>query len=120
MLKKVLNVSKLTKTPSLIARDLQVKGKASSDGEICVDGTFDGELHVDTLIIGLNGTVKGTITATTVKSYGKIDGTLIADTVFLGGSSKTYGDIQHGALSVETGAVIEATITQKTEKPSRR
>lgn len=120
MLKKLLDPQKITKTPSLVSKDLYVKGKASSEGEVCVDGTFEGELHVTSLIVGLNGTVKGTITASVVKSYGKIDGSLFADTIFLGSTSKTYGEINHAALTVETGALIEATIAQKTERTAKK
>lgn len=122
MLKKVLNLQGRAKpkTPSLIAKDFYCKGKAQTEGEICVDGTFDGELTVGTLIVGLNGTIKGTVTATEVKSYGKIDGKLMAENIFLAGSSKTYGEIFHKALTVETGAVMEATLTQKTEKALKK
>ena len=122
MLKKVLSKSGIqkSKTPSLIARDFYCKGRAQTEGEVCVDGTFEGEIQAETLIVGVNGTVKGTITATTIKSYGKMDGKMMAENIFLAGSSKTYGEIYHKDLAVETGALIEASITQKTDKAIKK
>ncbi len=93
--------------PSIISIDLSIQGNLSSNGEIQVDGTVNGDISCKALIIGTKGSVSGEVTAQTVRIHGAIKGQVKAKSVFLASTAKMSGDIEHESLAIEPGAFME-------------
>ncbi len=93
--------------PSIISRDLNIVGDLTSEGEIQVDGTLNGDIRTNILIIGESARIKGEVVADTVRIMGSVDGQIKAKVVKLAASAHVVGDILHEDLSIETGAFLE-------------
>jgi cytoskeletal protein CcmA (bactofilin family) len=93
--------------PSLISRDLKIKGNLDSDGEIQVDGAVEGDIRSKTLLIGESAHITGEITADSVVVHGTVNGQIKARAVRLAASAHMVGDILHEDLAIETGAFLE-------------
>ena len=110
--------------PSIISIDLSIQGNLSSNGEIQVDGTVNGDISCKALIVGTKGSVSGEVTAQTVRIHGSIKGQVKAKSVFLASTAQMSGDIEHESLAIEPGAFMEghckriaAEAPAKTETP---
>ena len=93
--------------PSIISRDLHIVGDLMSEGEIQIDGTVNGDIRTNVLIIGETAKVKGEVVAETVRILGAVDGQIKAKVVKLAATAHVVGDILHEDLSIETGAFLE-------------
>lgn len=93
--------------PSIISRDLNIVGDLTSEGEIQVDGTINGDIRTNVLIIGESARIKGEVVADTVRIMGSVDGQIKAKAVKLAATAHVVGDILHEDLSIETGAFLE-------------
>ena len=57
---------KVPVAPSLLSSDLTIIGDLNSTGEVQIDGTFTGDIKVDTLILGATANVVGEVFANSV------------------------------------------------------
>ncbi|MFZ5834437.1 MAG: bactofilin family protein [Pseudomonadota bacterium] len=96
---------------SLISADLLVTGNLVSPGDLQVDGTVEGDIHCQSLTIGLTATVTGNITAADVLIRGTHNGSIEARSVTLSKSARVIGDITHETIAIEAGAVLEGHLT---------
>jgi cytoskeletal protein CcmA (bactofilin family) len=72
--KKSAPVSVTTETT--ISKNITIEGNISGTDAITVEGTLLGDITVNNVVIGKNGSVKGSITAQKVMVSGKVDGTI--------------------------------------------
>ena len=93
--------------PSLISNDLTVAGDLDSKGEVQIDGTVNGNIRCNTLLVGESSTIKGEIIAETVRVHGTVNGQIKARTVSLARTARVVGNILHENLSIEPGAFLE-------------
>lgn len=93
--------------PSIISADLSITGDLVSRGEIQVDGTIEGDIECRSLVIGVNGSVTGEVTADDVRIHGSVSGTVRAKQVYLAATAHMVGDIAHESLAIEPGAFME-------------
>lgn len=98
-------------TLTFLGRGVNFKGVFSFDGTVRVDGRLEGEIHTKgTLMVGEQAVIKGTISAGTLISNGKINGIVTAhEKVQLLKSAVLVGEIHTPSLSVEEGAHIHGT-----------
>lgn len=93
--------------PSLISTDLKIVGDLSSNGEIHIDGSVDGDIRTKSLLVGETAKIKGEITAEEVHVHGSINGQIKARSVILAKTAHMTGDILHEDLAIESGAFLE-------------
>jgi cytoskeletal protein CcmA (bactofilin family) len=93
--------------PSIVSPDLTITGDLLSSGDIQVDGTVKGDVSADTLTIGEQGQVHGTIRAERVRVCGTVEGEIEGGTVTLAASARVVGDVVHDSLAIEPGAHLE-------------
>lgn len=105
--------SKKIYPPSIISVDMKVKGNLTSENEIHVDGSVEGDISCRHLHVGINGLIKGEINAEKVFINGTVNGTIYANLVSLGKTARILGDVYHDNLSIETGAFIEGLCHHK-------
>jgi len=93
--------------PSVITETLHVTGNLASGGELLVDGTVTGDIHVRRLTIGASGKVEGKIVAEEITVSGSVEGQISAKTVMIGRTAHVIGDVLHDVLSIESGAEFQ-------------
>ncbi len=91
--------------PSLLGAGLTVTGDLSTEGEMQIDGTVEGDVNAGKLTVGAHARINGDIRAREVVIRGAVRGSITADGVHLALTAKVSGDIVwHKMLGVETGA----------------
>ncbi|MCW9035319.1 MAG: polymer-forming cytoskeletal protein [Rhodospirillales bacterium] len=93
--------------PSFISTDMNLVGDLSSEGEVQIDGTVNGDIRTKILLIGEKAIIRGEIIADTVKVHGEITGQIKARSVTLARTARMVGDILHENLAIEEGAFLE-------------
>ena len=98
-----------------IARNTSLVGDINSDGDFRVDGKIEGTIKTSgRVVIGKDGMVKGTIDCTHADIEGTFSGKLLVDEILsLKSTADISGDVVMGKLSVEPGAVFNATCSMK-------
>ncbi|MCP9448303.1 MAG: polymer-forming cytoskeletal protein [Nitrospira sp.] len=91
---------------TFLAKGVDFRGVIHFEGTIRVDGRLEGEIHTKgTLIVGEQGIVKGLISAGTVMTSGKINGTVTAlEKVQINKPGILIGDVRTAAIAIEDGA----------------
>ncbi len=100
---------------NIIAKNSSLVGDIKSDGDFRVDGKIEGTIQTSgRVVIGKDGYVSGTIDCTNADIEGTFSGKLIVDQVLsLKSTADISGDVIMGKLSVEPGAVFNATCAMK-------
>ena len=93
--------------PSIIGPEMVIQGNFKSGGELHVEGTIEGDIHVRSLIVGKDAVLKGAIVADKVKVCGEIIGSIRAGDVMLAATARVTGDVHHDILSIEPGASLD-------------
>lgn len=93
--------------PSIVSENTKIKGDIISDGIIHVDGQVEGDISCDELIIGVKGSVTGSVTANVLQLYGALKGKALVDNLFIAKSAKLIGDAAHNTIAIEPGAYID-------------
>src|SRR5262245_55106184 len=80
---------------SLVAEGVRIRGDLTTDGDLHLDGTLEGELTVGRLTLGETGAVIGSISAEVVEIRGSVTGTITGRQVRLCATAHVEGDIHH-------------------------
>ncbi len=103
-----LNKSDQTSSvPSIISQNTQVNGDIISNGVIHIDGQVNGDVSCEELVIGIKGSVVGSVNVENLHLYGTLDGRAKADTLFIAKSAKLIGEAVHNTIAIEPGAYID-------------
>ena len=91
---------------SLIAAGTSLKGDITSNGDIRIDGTLQGNIHCTAkVVIGANGSVEGDISGQQADIMGKVTGTIkVKELLQLKGGSIINGNLYAGKLQIEPSA----------------
>lgn len=95
--------------PSIISADLLVQGTLTSQGDMQIDGSVEGDIHSVTLMIGNGANVKGEVVAEEVVVRGRVEGRIRARRVQLDATAVVIGDILQEQLTVAAGATFEGS-----------
>jgi cytoskeletal protein CcmA (bactofilin family) len=91
---------------TLLGKGVDFKGVVNFDGTVRVDGRLEGEIHTTgTLIVGEHAVIKGIVSAGTLMTSGKINGTVTAtDKIEILKPGMLIGDVRTPAISIQDGA----------------
>lgn len=91
---------------TFLGKSADFKGVIRFNGTIRVDGRLEGEIHTTgVLIVGEHAVIKGIVSAGTVMTSGKINGTVTAvEQVQILKPGVLIGDIRTPAISIEDGS----------------
>lgn len=92
---------------SVIGDAAKIVGNLTSEGEIEVQGTVEGNIRSRSVRIGESGLVHGEIVAEAVDIRGSVEGPVVATNVAVARTARVVGNITHNQLSIEPGAYIE-------------
>jgi cytoskeletal protein CcmA (bactofilin family) len=91
---------------TFLSKGVNFKGVIHFDGIIRIDGRLEGEVHTSgTVIVSDSAVITGTVSAGTVVTSGKINGTVTAtEKVQMLKPGVMIGDVRTPAISVEEGS----------------
>jgi len=94
---------------TILGKDVRFKGIVHFEGTVQLDSCFEGEIHAKgTIVIGENAVIRGTITAGTLITSGKIQGNVAASgKVQLLKPAVLIGDVQTPSFSMEEGVYFK-------------
>ncbi|MBM4347350.1 MAG: polymer-forming cytoskeletal protein [Deltaproteobacteria bacterium] len=105
------------KLQSLLGMNSNFKGELNVKGTLRVDGTVDGKLDADCLILSETAMVKGSATAKKIIIGGKINGNVFAhELVEVKSKGKVWGDIITPKLTIIEGGEVNGKIEMKREE----
>jgi len=111
--KEALMPSQTAPISSIIGQDMTITGDLVFDSKIQVDGSIDGNLSGDFLVLSATGTINGDIEANTIVCHGKITGNIKVGELFLKKSGVINGRVETSDLSVESGGALNGEIKSK-------
>lgn len=104
---------------STLTAGVRYEGNMTGGGDLQIDGTLKGDVRLQRVIIGEQGSVEGSVTADVVEVRGRVSGAITGKSVRLHASAKVDGDITQEQLSVEAGAYFQGrSIQAKRELPT--
>jgi cytoskeletal protein CcmA (bactofilin family) len=91
---------------SIIAAGTTLKGDISSNGDIRIDGTLQGNIHCTAkVVIGAGGVIEGDISGQQADIMGRVSGTIkVKELLQLKGGSLVTGNIYSSKLQIEPTA----------------
>ena len=93
--------------PSIISVNTKVVGNVTSKGIIHIDGKVEGDVTCEELIIGVKGSVIGSVVSNNLQIYGLLQGKAKVDSLFIAKTAKVIGDATHNSIAIEPGAYID-------------
>ncbi len=91
---------------SIIAAGTTLKGDMTSNGDIRIDGTLEGNIHCTAkVVIGANGVIKGDISGQQADIMGQVTGTIkVKELLQLKGGCNVNGNLFSSKLQIEPSA----------------
>ena len=122
--KKEKNMTEPTTGQNRINEGTKLKGDIQSKGFFRIDGSIEGNVSTPSkVVLGKTGIVNGTLSCENADIEGKFEGDLnVSGLLTLRGTAYIEGKVIVGKLSVEPGAVFNATCAMResvaNKKPS--
>ena len=98
--------------PSIISEGSEFKGNIKTSGEIQIDGVLNGNVRAKQVVVGINGNVRGNVTANFLRICGKIEGEIRAETLEIVSSASVKGNVFKKTISIESGSKITGNINE--------
>ena len=98
---------------SVMSSDITIVGNVRSSGDIQIEGTVEGDIRAQMLIVGESATVKGEVVAEDVVVHGRVTGRLRGLKVRLSATARVEGDIIHKTIAIESGAHFEGSVQRQ-------
>ncbi|HBG20760.1 MAG TPA: cell shape determination protein CcmA [Desulfobulbaceae bacterium] len=95
---------------SIIDKSMTIKGEISFKGKARIDGTINGNIEGEHLILSESGRINGDITVVSFNCYGHIEGNIKANMLTARKSCSITGKLEAGSLTVEPGAAMKGEI----------
>lgn len=93
---------------TIIGKDTVMKGSIGGQGNIRIDGQFEGEINTTgNITVGDGAVVRAQVKARNAHIAGRIDGNMeISEKLELLATGQLYGDLTAGVLSIAEGAIF--------------
>ena len=95
---------------SIIDESMTITGEISFNGKARVDGTINGNIDGEHLILSETGKVTGDITVSSFNCYGTLEGNVKAGMLTARKNCSIHGKLEAESLTVEPGAAIRGEI----------
>lgn len=95
-------------TYNIISAGTRLKGDIVSEGNIRIDGNFEGDITLGgKLIVGPEGTIKGTVSCQIAELDGRVEASMeVKDLLVLRATATLIGDVLTEKISIEQGATF--------------
>jgi len=98
---------------SIISSSVTFEGSIETEGTLIVEGSLRGKIKCRSLEIISEGNVEAEIDSEDVSVAGKFEGKMLCNgrlTVL--GTGKVVGDISYGTLSIQSGGLLDGTLSR--------
>lgn len=95
---------------SIISKEMTLTGEVSFRGKARIDGTIDGNVKGEYLVLSESGTIKGDLEVGSLICHGRVQGNIKAKLVTVHSSSAIHGKLEAESLTVEPGAALSGEI----------
>ncbi len=95
---------------SMLGKDLRLVGELSFKGKTQIDGTVEGNVLGEHLILSEVGRIRGDVAVDSLLCHGHIEGNIKAKLLTLAAKASVRGRISAVNLTVEAGASIDGEI----------
>jgi cytoskeletal protein CcmA (bactofilin family) len=99
--------------PATVNHGITIKGEISGEGDLFLDGTFEGKVHLPdgTFTVGPRAHVTAEIEAREIIVLGEVAGTLRArERVHVSSTGKLTGEMDTRGIVIEDGAVLHSKV----------
>jgi cytoskeletal protein CcmA (bactofilin family) len=104
----------------VIGRGTKITGQITDCARLEIQGTVDGSIVADTLIVREGGVVKGDVRAAHAEIHGLFEGQLaVQDVLDVRGTGHVEGDLSYGKLAVAMGGYISGKVSSDTNAANR-
>lgn len=105
------------KLESLIGANSNFKGDIDTKGTLRIDGSMEGSVNADWLILGEKALLKGDVTARGIVVGGRIEGNLKAKEIIeIKAKGQVYGDVSTSKLTVVEGGLFDGRSSMAKEE----
>ncbi len=102
------------KLESLVGAESTFTGDITTKGTIRIDGTVEGNIQADWVVLGEKATVKGNVSSRGVVVGGRVEGNLsVSEICEIKNKGEIYGEIATPKLTIAEGAVFDGKSTMK-------
>ncbi len=96
---------------SIISPEMNISGEINFKGKTRLDGTLDGDLNGEYIILSETGVITGDLNVETLICHGKINGNIHAKIVTIHSTAAIQGKLVAASLTVEPGALLTGEIS---------
>jgi cytoskeletal protein CcmA (bactofilin family) len=105
--------------PSILSSDITITGDIRSTGDIQIEGSVEGDVRSQVVIVGESATIRGEIVAEEVVVHGRVIGRLRGVKIRLSATARVEGDIVHKTIAIENGAHFEGSVQRQDDPTSQ-
>ena len=95
---------------SIVDQNMTISGDVSFKGKTRIDGSVNGTIAGEHLILSQSGVIVGDITVSSFVCHGTIEGNVTADIVTARKGSSIQGRVETANLVVEPGAALDGEV----------
>ncbi|HXX56597.1 MAG TPA: polymer-forming cytoskeletal protein [Thermodesulfovibrionales bacterium] len=105
------------KLESFVGSNSHFKGDIKTKGTLRIDGTLEGNVEADWVVLGERARLKGNVNARGVIAGGRIEGTITSREVLeIRPKGLVIGDISTAKLTVVEGGILQGRSTMQQEE----
>ncbi len=109
------------KIETLIGKETVMKGNLESKGSIRIDGSFNGDITAQNVIIGEEALVQALINCSNAILAGRVEGNInVEGKLDIRATGVLIGDAKLGSLAVEDGAVLVGNCKMSVREDKRK
>ena len=97
---------------SIISEGSEFIGNVKTSGEIQIDGVLNGNVKAKQIVVGINGNVRGNLTASFSRILGKVEGEIRAEVLEIVKTATVKGNLFKKTISIESGSKITGNINE--------
>ena len=96
--------------PAMIPRGVRIEGVVTAKRPLLIAGHVKGECLCESLVVGRQGTVEGSVQTAELAIYGQVTGTIGTRRLRVENGASVEGEIFHRTLDVKPQSHLQATI----------
>ena len=101
---------------SIIDKSMSVTGEISFKGKTRIDGSVEGNISGEHLILSDSGKIIGDIQVSSFICHGSLEGNIKANLVTARKGCAIHGKLEAGSLTVEPGATLDGEVRAATSE----
>jgi len=95
----------------VIGEGVTVSGKFVVPGRAVINGSMDGELQADELLVGAQGKIVGNVKVRKADVFGEMHDTLLAsEHLIIRSTGRVNGNASYGEIEIERGGLVQGAV----------